>query len=58
MKRRERLGEVEPIAANSPKAYLYTISERHHYGTQANQTLALRLGSGFSPGFFHLLMPI
>ena len=29
-----------------------TVSERHHYTTQANQTLALGLRSGFSPGFF------
>ena len=42
--------------SKSPKTYLYTVSERHHYVTQVNQMLALGLGSGFIHGFFFTFM--
>ena len=42
--------------SNSPKTYLYTVSERHHYATQVNQTLPLGLGSGFIHGFSFTFM--
>ena len=53
-----RRARVEASKASIPAklGQPYTVSERHHYATQVNQTLALGLGSGFIHGFSFTFM--